>query len=242
MKKQKKSELNTLKEFKKVFEQAAYFGGYESTFNDFLTMCIYAFARNPLTGLSYYEDEYMELMGLYQERGVIEHFPHLLAILVAYMEEHKDSTEGNDLLGTFYEQEVSHGRNGQYFTPFPICHLMASITDDDKEVPRSVLDPSCGSGRMLMAYSKRIPLQSGFYGIDLDPSCVKMTAINLFLNGRSGEVMRADALTPDDFKFAYRVSHQPLGIFKIEKREDSRLWHMNQKIPNRTKKRQLRLF
>lgn len=238
----KKNDGDTLQAFKRTFEIVAYGSGYETVFNDFMEMCICAFTRNPTTGLSYYEGEYLERIEPYKKNEKMNHFPHLLGILIAYMEKHKDDTEGNDLLGTFYEQELSRGRNGQFFTPFHICELMASLNEDNDTSPKNVLDPCCGSGRMLLAYSKKSPLQHRFYGIDIDPMCVKMTAINLFLNGRSGEVLCANALNPNDFRFAYRVSHFPLGIFKIESKEESRLWQMNQHIPERPKVGQLSLF
>ncbi len=66
-----------------------------------------------------------------------------------------------------------------------------------------------------------------FYGIDIDHTCVKMTALNLFLNGifRS-EVMWADALSPGDFRVSYVISFLPLGIFRVEVKEQSKLWRM----------------
>ena len=68
-----------------------------------------------------------------------------------------------------------------------------------------------------------------YYGIDVDHTCVKMTAINLFLNGVfHSEVMCADALRPGDFRMSYRISFLPLGIFRIEEKEKSKLWQMYQ--------------
>jgi hypothetical protein len=55
-----------------------------------------------------------------------------------------------------------------------------------------------------------------------------MTALNLFLNGVfEAEVMCADALSPNDFRMSYAISFMPLGIFRIEDREKSSLWHMH---------------
>jgi hypothetical protein len=41
------------------------------------------------------------------------------------------------------------------------------------------------------------------------------------------EVMCADALRPDDFVIAYHISFLPLGIFKIEVKEESILWNLH---------------
>ena len=78
-----------------------------------------------------------------------------------------------------------------------------------------------------MAHGKKSIQHHSYYGIDVDPVCVKISAINLFLNGLSGELMCANALAPDEFRFGYRLSFLPLGIFKIENKEQSLLWQMH---------------
>lgn len=221
--------MKTISSFKTLFEKASYGCNYSTAFEDFLTMCICAFTRKFDTGLSHYEVEYLQIIEPYKANGRLEYFPRLLGELIAYMEAHKDDSEGNDLLGEFFQQELTNGRNGQYFTPFHVCSMMAGMTHGDQEQtnPVKICDPTCGSGRMLLAYGKQSKSLNYYYGIDLDPVCVKMTAINLFLNGLRGEVMCANALAPDDFRFGYRISFFPLGIFKIEKKEESLLWQMH---------------
>jgi type I restriction enzyme M protein len=144
------------------------------------------------------------------------------------MEENRESSQGNDLLGDFFQQEITHGRNGQFFTPFHVCTMMAQINSGDDSRSLNVLDPTCGSGRMLVAFGLQSKIPHRYYGIDIDPMCVKMSVLNLFLNGFQGEVICADALFPDDFKFGYSLSHLPFGIFKVETKEDSMLLKINQ--------------
>lgn len=102
--------MKTISSFKTLFEKAAYGSNYAKAFEDFLSMCICAFTRNIRTGLSHYEEEYMQIIQPYKENGKLEYFPQLLAELVLYMEEHKDSSEGNDLLGEFFQQVKCHHR------------------------------------------------------------------------------------------------------------------------------------
>jgi ribosomal protein L11 methylase PrmA len=111
---------------------------------------------------------------------------------------------------------------------------MASITYTDmvnyaaSKEPLRILDPACGSGRMLLAAHRVNGTGHEYYGIDIDPTCAKVTALNLFLNGIwNSEVMCANALSPADFVIAYRISFLPLGIFKIEVKEESKLWHLH---------------
>lgn len=220
--------MENISSFKTLFEKAAYGSHYAKAFDDFLTMCICCFSINPETKLSYYEDEYLRIIEPYKANNTLKYFPELLAEMVVYMEENKDSSQGNDLLGEFFQQEITKGRNGQFFTPFHITDMMTQMAKGEETKSMNVLDPACGSGRMLLAFGKQSVIPHCYYGADIDPLCAKMTTINLFLNGLMGEVICADALFPDKFSFGYTISFFPLGIFKIEKKDNSVIWQMNQ--------------
>lgn len=222
--------------FSETIFKIAYRFPLAQAFDDFLTMAIAACTRNPETKLSYYEDEYLNTIACYKDSELRFEFPNAFTQLVVEMEERVDSSLGNDVLGEFFEQHISNGRNGQYFTPYQICQFMASITHTDRAMdtensedkPLKILDPACGSGRMLIAASKINGATHEYYGIDIDRTCVKMAVLNLFLNGVwNSEVMCANSLMPDDFVIAYHVSFFPLGIFKIEEKEKSMLWHLH---------------
>lgn len=205
-----------------------------SVFEDFLTMSIAACTQNISTGLSWYEDEYMATIDKYKTSELRHEFPNAFAALIVEMELRGTSSSGNDILGEFFEQHLSSGRNGQFFTPYPICQFMASCVNtdtstDEQKKPLRVLDPACGSGRMLIAAHRNNGALHEYFGIDIDMTCVKMAALNLFLNGIwNSEVMCANALAPDDFVLSYHISFFPFGIFKIEDKEKSRLWHLHQ--------------
>jgi type I restriction-modification system DNA methylase subunit len=139
--------------------------------------------------------------------------------------------QGNDVLGGFYEVHLYRKGASQYFTTWPVCMFMASITHNDtqREFPLRILDPCCGSGRMLIAGSRNFGPEHFYFGIDIDHTCVKMSVLNMFLNGIFfGEVMWANALNPDDFQMSYKLSMYPLGIFRIQEKEQSLLWKLNQ--------------
>ncbi|MCW3105808.1 MAG: SAM-dependent methyltransferase [Segetibacter sp.] len=207
-----------------------------SVFDDFLTMSIAACTQNLQSKKSWYEEEYLQIIAKYKDSELRHEFSKAFAYLVIEMEERVGSSLGNDVMGEFHEQHFSNERNGQYFTPYPICQFLASITNakvddpaDEIKKPLKIIDPTCGSGRMLLASHQVNGPGHEYYGIDIDRTCVKMTALNLFLNGVwNGEVLCANALMPDDFVIAYRTSFLPLGIFKIEVKEHSKLWHLHQ--------------
>lgn len=203
-------------------------------FEDFLTMSIAACTQNLQTGVSYYEDEYLQTIAPYKNSELRHEFPKAFAFLIEEMEERSGTNEGNDVLGEFFEQHISNGRNGQFFTPYHICQFMSSITHTDVStdtIPEGQLriaDTSCGSGRMLLAAHRTFGQGHQYYGIDIDRTCIKMTALNMFLNGMwHSEAMCANALMPGDFVIAYLISLFPFGIFKIEEKEKSLLWHIH---------------
>lgn len=220
------------------------FGGHRdlrTIFKDFLKLSICAFSRNYETNLSYLEDEYIEIISKYKKPIETDLFSALLATLIVEMEQ---GGIMHDVLGGYFERNISNGRNGQYFTPEPVCQFMASVSGvedelEDSTEPLHILDPACGSGRMLLASAKVQGKHHYFYGIDIDETCVEMTILNLFLNGIfNAEVMQANALARNDFIVSYRTSFVPLGIHRITEKEKSRLWHMHQNSFPKAKEKQ----
>ena len=70
--------------------------------------------------------------------------------------------------------------------------LPSEATDLDGR--RTVNDPCCGSGRMLLAAAELQP-HWHFIGQDVDVRCVRMTAINLALRNIYGHVVCGNTLT-----------------------------------------------
>jgi type I restriction-modification system DNA methylase subunit len=105
--------------------------------------------------------------------------------------------------------------------------MMAEIANPKGQ--ETVIDPCCGSGRMLLGAIK-VTREEGqdpyCFGADIDKTCVKMCAINLFLYGIQGEVACMNSIT-NDFYFAYKLAN-PFqgGLTIIENKEDSIIWKM----------------
>ncbi len=110
-----------------------------------------------------------------------------------YAEEVIRAEPFDDVLGGIYMEISSRFKcksMGQYFTPEPIARMMAEISfsiDDTKHLT-SVCDPACGAGVMLLSCAK-VALQRGnplskvgFYAVDLDGVCARMSALQLMAN------------------------------------------------------------
>ena len=156
-------------------------------FRTFVDMVLYSYAH-PFAPA---DDEWLRLtagMG----KGKDSIYWHLCEASALLLEE--ASAGWGDLIGgAFEELEISNDRAGQFFTPWPVCSLMAQMTYDRGDGDRGrtpanpimVNDPACGSGRMLLALASCYPPEAIFGGYvvltgqDIDELCVKMAKINL---------------------------------------------------------------
>ena len=110
-----------------------------------------------------------------------------------------------DLFGTYYMAEIvskskSQG-TGQFFTPANVCTAMAQMTlgpNVTKYKSKSFNDPTCGSGRCLLALNAEAPGNYHF-GEDLDLTCCKMTVANFLIHGVSGSVIWKNSLSQEFF-------------------------------------------
>lgn len=209
--------------FQQIMEKLARRYGIGHVFSDFLTLLVCAFSFGQK------EEEYLETIRRYEKPEACD-FSEALAALVIEMT--GDGSGMVDVLGQFYENNVSHGHNGQYFTPQPVCDMMAQLTGPVRAGQR-VADPACGSGRMLMAMAK-INRFALFYGADNDANCAKMTVINLCLNNLFGEVAWMNSLS-NEFYAAWEIFPTAKGvpcIRQITKQQS----YIHLKLPEETKK------
>jgi len=86
-----------------------------------------------------------------------------------------------DVLGFIYQSLLEEGKksqNGSYYTPEFIVEkiINAYVKQDSK-----VLDPCCGTGQFLLAFSDKINDPKNIYGIDIDEIAVRIARINLLV-------------------------------------------------------------
>jgi len=213
-----------------------------NVFNDFLTMAICSYNRtNIQTRLQSVDQEneelYLNTIKKYS-KDELSVFPKILGELQLQIYEQPYS----DILGEYFTQNITKGQNGQYFTPEPICELMSKLTANEEGIKqKNVLDPACGSGRMLLNFAKQNP-NNYFYGGDVSSTCAKMATVNFFLNGLRAEVAWMNSLSLEWYG-GWQINTKGLGIVPIEK-EESHIWtHPPQPNDKETKQgEQLILF
>jgi type I restriction-modification system DNA methylase subunit len=139
-----------------------------------------------------YEDRYLEIVKRYQDdrpqgERAIDFMSSAHTQLCAAVAE-----TGADVLGEIYEACITFGEHGQFFTPEPIIEMMVAVAGDIQPGAR-VLDPCCGSGRMLIGAGKRNP-EAFLTGVDLDPRCAKMSALNMVLFDFNADILWGNSL------------------------------------------------
>jgi hypothetical protein len=191
--------MEKLKSFSQYMLQLARRNSISHVFSDFLEMSVCALSLGAM------ETRYLEIVGRY-EKHEVNMMADAFAALVMEMD---DNGEGlRDILGDFFMEHISHGHNGQFFTPEPICEMMARMTNPIEPGSR-ILDCACGSGRILMAAAK-INRNATFYGADIDRNCCMMCLINQCLNGLLGEVAWMNSLS-NQFFGAWQIQLHPTG-------------------------------
>ncbi len=159
-------------------------------FEDFLT-----FTRCALAGQTM-EEEYLATIAKGYGKGEkgrrgIDTITEAFGRLVVAMDETQQ-----DVLGDIFTGAITYGERGQFFTPDSVCDLMGSLSvpTEKTDEPKTVCDPACGSGRMLLSVAKHQPHWE-FTGQDVDHRAAQMTAINLGLNGLRGWAVWQNTLT-----------------------------------------------
>lgn len=179
-----------LKPFGAYLEQLSYAHDRYSVFDDFLTIivCTLSMGRQ--------EELYFKTIRGYKKEE-IDLFCQAYSSLILQM----DNNRLEDALGGYFEEFLSHGHNGQFFTPQCVCDLMSAIThapkagtDTGEEKDKRVYDPACGSGRLLLS-SAKLNRERYFIGADISCTCCLMTLVNMCLNSLNGEVLHMNSLT-----------------------------------------------
>jgi type I restriction-modification system DNA methylase subunit len=190
------------KDFIKILEHLKPSRHNYEVFNDWLIMAsssLYSWKKNTP------EEEYLAAARNYTQKELEKH-SQLLAITMEALE----NTEQDFLGEVFTKAELTNSRNGQFFTPYNVSHMMAEMAIDEKEIPKNrvckISDPCCGAGGMLIA-SAMVMKRRGFnyqhdalfIGHDIDARCARMTFIQLSLLGMPAIIVCGNTITTETY-------------------------------------------
>lgn len=127
-----------------------------------------------------------------------------------------------DVLGDiFHELELHNEQKGQFFTPLPICQMMAKMTvgNNAQNIIAqngfiTLSEPACGTGAMIIAAADELHTQGINYqqnvhvtAIDLDSTCVHAAYVQFSLLHIPAAVIHGDTLTLKEYSQWYTPAH-----------------------------------
>ena len=86
-----------------------------------------------------------------------------------------------DVLGLIYQSLLAEGeksQKGSYYTP---SNIVNKIIKEYVKKDSKVLDPCCGTGQFLLAFSDVIENPSNIYGVDFDEIAVRIARLNILI-------------------------------------------------------------
>lgn len=179
-----------------------------TVFGDFCAMAAAAI-RNRVDshGFQEREDDYERMKARYTDEQMTR-FAEVLALVTLELEENP-----RDVLGEIYMQlEISSREQGQFFTPYSVCQLMAGMQFGDaadrlQATPFLTLyEPACGAGAMVIAATQSLKAQGVNYqqqlhvtADDLSLTAVHMSYVQFSLLGIPALVNHRNSLTLEHF-------------------------------------------
>lgn len=94
----------------------------------------------------------------------------------------------SDVLGDAYEYLIGEfaagaGKTaGEFYTPQQVSKILAKIVTTGKEKLKSVYDPTCGSGSLLLRVAKEAKV-SEYYGQEMTRTTYNLARMNMILHG-----------------------------------------------------------
>jgi type I restriction enzyme M protein len=98
-----------------------------------------------------------------------------------------ENTE-SDLLGDAYEYLIGQfasgagKKAGEFYTPQQVSSILAQLVTVGKDKLKSVYDPTCGSGSLLLRVAKEVKEVSAFYGQEMNPTTYNLCRMNMIMH------------------------------------------------------------
>jgi type I restriction enzyme M protein len=113
-----------------------------------------------------------------------------------------DSSD-SDVLGDAYEYLIGQfasgagKKAGEFYTPQQVSKILAKIVTTGKQKLRSVYDPTCGSGSLLLRVAREVKEVGNFYGQEMNRTTYNLARMNMILHGvhyRKFDIKQEDTL------------------------------------------------
>ncbi len=128
-----------------------------------------------------------------------------------------------DVLGDAYEYLIGQfasgagKKAGEFYTPQQVSMVLAKLVTTGKKKLKSVYDPTCGSGSLLLRVAREVEEVSNFYGQELNRTTYNLARMNMILHDvhyRRFDIKQEDTLEHPqhlDMQFEAIVANPPFS-------------------------------
>ncbi len=128
-----------------------------------------------------------------------------------------------DVLGDAYEYLIGKfasgagKKAGEFYTPQEVSMVLAKLVTAGKSKLKSVYDPTCGSGSLLLRVAKEVQEVNNFYGQELNRTTYNLARMNMILHDvhyRKFDIKQEDTLEHPqhiDMQFEAIVANPPFS-------------------------------
>lgn len=129
----------------------------------------------------------------------------------------------SDVLGDAYEYLIGKfasgagKKAGEFYTPQQVSTVLARLVTTGKKRLKSVYDPTCGSGSLLLRVAKEVQEVGAYYGQELNRTTYNLARMNMILHDvhyRKFNLRQEDTLEHpqhDDMRFEALVANPPFS-------------------------------
>lgn len=117
-----------------------------------------------------------------------------------------------DVLGDAYEYLIAQfasgagKKAGEFYTPQEVSTVLAKLVTTSKEKLKSVYDPTCGSGSLLLRVAKEVKEVGNFYGQELNRTTYNLARMNMILH--DVHYKKFDIKQEDTLEYPQHIEHE----------------------------------
>ena len=149
----------------------------------------------------------------------------LIAKVLAHLDKIDFQLENTelDILGDAYEYLIGQfasgagKKAGEFYTPQEVSKVLAKIVTTGKRKLKTVYDPTCGSGSLLLRVAKEVDEVAYFYGQEMNRTTYNLARMNMILHDvhyRKFDIRQEDTLEHPqhlDLRFEAIVANPPFS-------------------------------
>ena len=129
----------------------------------------------------------------------------------------------SDVLGDAYEYLIGQfasgagKKAGEFYTPQQVSKVLAKIVTTGKDRLKSVYDPTCGSGSLLLRVAREVESVEDYYGQEMNRTTYNLARMNMILHGvhyRDFDLKQEDTLEQpqhEGMRFEAVVANPPFS-------------------------------